>query len=73
MLEISAQFAQRLGKFVTDFQSYEKGKAEFTQAFSLGWYVATPLALIRSLWKCAWLFRRANGPDAYQHGVKPHE
>jgi len=27
MLEISAQIAQRLGKYVTDFQSYEKEKA----------------------------------------------
>jgi len=73
MLEISAQIAQRLGEYVTDFQSYEKEKASFTQAYSLGWYVAAPLALIRSLWECAWLFRRANGPYAYQHGVKPHE
>jgi len=27
MLEISAQIAQRMGKYVTDFQSYEKEKA----------------------------------------------
>jgi len=27
MLEISAQIAHRLGKYVTDFQSYEKEKA----------------------------------------------
>ena len=44
-----------------------------TQAFSLGWYLTATLALIRSPQKYTAIFRRANGPIPYQHGVKPHE
>ena len=61
------------GGDVTGFQPYEQALSHSTQAYSLGWYVAAPLALILSPRKCAATFRRANGPEVYQHGVKPHE